>query len=94
MNWKLWIYGLVSAAIGAAASAASNVFVIPFVINGVTSHQLLVVTGYNAGLAGLSGCLFYLKTHPVPEWSGYGRRLEDPCGRITVPASDAKDTKP
>jgi hypothetical protein len=66
MNWKLWIYGLGYAVIGAAAGAGTNYFVLPIVFNGATLRQLFVATGLNAGLAGLGAFLGYLKTHPLP----------------------------
>lgn len=74
MNWKFWLYGLVTALVGAGASAASNAIVLPAVIDGLTLKKLLIAIGLNAIIAGVIGGLAYLKTHPLPDWSGVERR--------------------
>ena len=74
MNWKLWLYGLFTALIAAAATAASNAIVLPAVIDGLTLKKLLVAIGLNAVVAGIASGLAYLKTHPLPDWSGVERR--------------------
>ena len=74
MNWKLWLYGLSAALIGAAASAASNIVVLPTQFDGVTVKKLFVVAGLNALVSGFIGGLAYLKTHPLPDWNGTNRR--------------------
>ena len=74
MNLKLWLYGLISAVIAAAATAASNALVLPAVFDGVTMKKLLIAIGLNAALAGLGAGLGYLKTHPAPDWNGQDRR--------------------
>jgi hypothetical protein len=74
VNWRLWIYGLLSGVIGAGASAASNVLVLPAVVNGITVRQLFIATSLNMAVAAGVGLFAYLKTHPLPEWSGVNRR--------------------
>lgn len=74
MNWKLWIYGLLAAAITAAATAASNVLILPLVLDSVTVKKMFLITGLNALVSGAGGMLAYLKTHPVPDWNGVERR--------------------
>ena len=74
MNWKLWLYGLFAAVIGGTAAAASNFFILPMVVNGITMHSLLIATGWNAVAAALIALFAYLKTHPLPDWSGVDRR--------------------
>lgn len=74
MNWKFWLYGLIAAVIGGSASAASNFFVLPMVVNGISMHALLVATGWNAFAAALIALFAYLKNHPLPDWNGTERR--------------------
>jgi hypothetical protein len=74
MNWRLWIYGLLSAVIGAGASAASNVLILPAVVNGITVRQLFVATSLNMAVAAGVGLFAYLKTQPLPDWNGQDRR--------------------
>lgn len=69
MNWKLWIYGLFAAVIGAAASAAGNVFILPLVLDQPSIKKVLVITGLNAAFAGGIAFFGYLKMHPVPDWA-------------------------
>lgn len=75
-DWRRWLYGLASAIIGAAASAAGNVMILPVVLNTITFRQTLVVTGLNAAFAGIGTGLAYLKTHPLPEWDGISDRRD------------------
>lgn len=74
MNWKLWIYGLLTGIITGAATAASNALVLPAVLDSVTFKKLLIIIGLNALVAGIGGGLAYLKTHPAPEWDGINER--------------------
>jgi len=76
MNWRFWTYGLVSGIIGAAASTAGNVLILPAVVNGITVRQLFIATALNMAVAGAVGAFAYLKKQPLPEWSGQERRNE------------------
>jgi hypothetical protein len=73
----LWTYGLLSAVIGGTASAVSNFFVLPMIVNGMTMRTLLIATGWNAVGASLIAMFAYLKTHPLPEWDGVYKRTSD-----------------
>ena len=77
MAWKLWLYGLLAAVIGGTASAASNFFVLPMIVTGMSMKSLLIATGWNAVGAALIALFAYLKTHPIPEWDGVKKRATD-----------------
>ena len=65
MNWKLWIKGLASAAIGAFASGVGLVIVSPDDFNladPVAAKRLLMVCAVNAIIA----VAMYLKQSPLP----------------------------
>ena len=67
MNWQVWLKGLISAVIGAAATASTNVIVAPETFNlqeGLS--KLLQVMAVSAILA----AAFYLKQSPLPGNTG------------------------
>ena len=63
MNWKFWLRGLVSAAIGAAASSVTVVIVDPVAFN--FTDQIGKV-GMVAAVSALIAVCFYLKKSPLP----------------------------
>jgi len=65
MNWKLWLKGLASAAIGAFASGVGLVIVKPLDFNladPAAAKRLLLVCAVNAVIA----TAMYLKQSPLP----------------------------
>lgn len=82
LRFDLWIYGLVSAAVGGGAgavtSAVSAGLIAPdkFNLSGQlhnTVHLMLAAFAINA----LFGFFSYLSKHPAPEWEGGERRLQE-----------------
>ena len=67
MNWKAWLYGLLSSTISAFSTAASGAIMLPtvfsFTHDGVIN--MLKVAALPAGFAFFA----YLKTHPLPDSS-------------------------
>jgi len=65
MNWKLWLKGLTSAAIGGAMTAASTVAVAPdqFNMSSAGTKNILTV----AGVSALVAVANYLKSSPLPK---------------------------
>lgn len=63
MNWRNWIRGLVSAAIGAAANTVTVMIVAPETFN---INEGLGKVGTVAGVSALVAVCNYLKQSPLP----------------------------
>lgn len=65
MNWKAWLYGLLSSVISAFSTAASGALALPSVFsfdeNGVINMLKMAV------LPAAFAFFAYLKTHPLPD---------------------------
>ncbi|HOR98920.1 MAG TPA: hypothetical protein PLZ74_11170 [Kiritimatiellia bacterium] len=62
-NWKTWLYGLASAAIGAAANTVTVMIVAPETFNlGEGLNKVLMAAGSSAIVA----VALYLKQSPLP----------------------------
>jgi len=71
--WKLWLHGLIAAAVVGAATGASSVMGSLAIGDGLTHG--LKVAGATGLIAGLAAALLYLKQSPVPAgWDGIDRR--------------------
>lgn len=63
MNWKTWLYGLISAAIGAAANTVTVMIVAPETFN---LQEGLPKVMAAAGSAAVVAAALYLKQSPLP----------------------------
>lgn len=67
MNWKAWVYGLLSSVISAFSTAASGALALPSVFsfdeNGLFNMLKM------AALPAILAFFLYLKTHPLPDSS-------------------------
>ena len=71
MNVRLWVRGLIAAAINSAAGAGAMMIVDPKDFNiyeGLPKLLMVMVT------LAITGALLYLKEHPLPVWNGADRR--------------------
>ena len=64
MNWKTWLYSVIAAGIGGAASAALSAMAMPSTFN--LSHAGLINLGKIALVGALVPVLTYLKQSPLP----------------------------
>lgn len=64
MNWNLWIKGLVSAAIGGAATAVSTMVVAPETFNLEEGLQKLGMVAIVSAIVSVAN---YLKGSPLPK---------------------------
>jgi hypothetical protein len=72
VNWKKWLYGLLSAAVNGAASGVVLVIAAPETFNLQAGWKRLLGTSATLGLLNAAN---YLKSSPAPEWNGVDRRL-------------------
>lgn len=72
-NLKLWIYGLTSTAISAAAGSVAVVIVDPKDFNLQEGLPKLLTVAAVMAIIALAN---YLQKHPLPEWQGEERRSE------------------
>ena len=63
-NWRLWLRGLIGAAVGGAANGITAIGLDPQTFNFSTG---LVVLGKFVFISGLVSAALYIKTHPTPE---------------------------
>lgn len=65
MNWKTWLKGLLSAAIGGAANVVTAIVVDPIAFN---FQEGLGKLGAMAGMGAIIAVALYLKQSPLPEY--------------------------
>lgn len=67
MNWKAWIYGLLSSVISAFSTAASGAIALPTVFS-FDANGLINMLKMSA-IPAILAFFLYLKTHPLPDSS-------------------------
>jgi hypothetical protein len=67
MNWKAWLYGLLSSVISAFATAASGALALPSVFS--FTEDGFINMAKLAALPAIFAFFAYLKTHPLPDSS-------------------------
>ena len=86
MNWKAWLYSLVSAAIGGASGALGGAVVAPSVFN--FTHDGLIKIGQLALFGAAVPVLTLLKQSPLPSIQTTTQTTTLETKTVTTPAAE------